>query len=179
MVYVVNLQRSQKLFTVLILNKRNPLKKVDKPHVEIFTDGACSGNPGMGGYGVILRCDRKEKEISGCSPLTTNNRMELTAVIKAIEALKMPCKVKVVTDSNYVVQGMTLWILQWLKNNWKNAQKKEVINRDLWEKLFHLSKLHEIEWVWIKGHGGHTENERCDKLARFEIKRCRKEMNKP
>jgi len=155
------------------------LKRVDKPSVEIFTDGACSGNAGIGGYGSVLKSIRKEKELSGCSPLTTNNRMELTAVIKALEALKIPCKVKVVTDSNYVVQGMTSWIVQWLKNGWKNAQKKEVINRDLWESLFHLSTIHEIEWVWIKGHSGYIENERCDKLARLEIKKCKKEMMKP
>jgi len=158
---------------------RNHFRGVDKPSVEIFTDGACSGNPGVGGYGVILRSNGKEKEISGCQPLTTNNRMELTAVIKALEALKRPCKVKVVTDSNYVVQGMASWIFQWLKNNWKNAQKKEVINRDLWERLFHLSRIHEIEWEWTKGHSGYAENERCDKLARFEIKKCRRVMNKP
>src|SRR3990170_5785210 len=126
------------------------LKGADIPSVEIFTDGACSGNPGVGGDGVVLRSNKKEKELSGCSYLTTNNRMELTAVIKAFEALKIPCKVKVVTDSNYVVQGMTSWIFQWLKTGWKNTQKKEVINRDLWERLLHLSKIHEIEWIWIK-----------------------------
>ncbi len=164
---------------MLTLSKGRQFKKIDKPYVEIFTDGACSGNPGVGGYGVILRFNRKEKELSGCNPLTTNNRMELTAVIKALEVLKMPCRAKVITDSNYVVQGMTSWIFQWLKNDWKNVQKKEVINRDLWEKLLLLSKIHEIEWVWIRGHGGYTENERCDKLARFEIKRCKRETNKP
>ncbi len=146
------------------------------PYVEIFTDGACSGNPGVGGYGVVLRSDRKEKELSGCSPMTTNNRMELTAVIKALEALKRPCRVKVVTDSNYVVLGMTSWIFRWVENNWKNAQKKEVINRDLWEKLLNLSSLHEIEWKWIKGHDGHPENESCDKIARTEIKKCKRKM---
>jgi ribonuclease HI len=164
---------------VLTSGKRYQLKRVDKPSVEMFTDGACSGNPGVGGYGVILRANRKEKELSGCSHLTTNNRMELTAVIKAFEALKMPCKVKVVTDSKYVVQGMTSWIFRWLRNDWKNAHKKEVINRDLWEKLFLLSNIHETEWVWIKGHSGYTENERCDKLARSEIEKCRREMNRP
>lgn len=156
------------------MSKRDQLKGADKPSVEIFTDGACSGNPGIGGYGVVLRSNKKEKELSGCSLLTTNNRMELTAVIKALEALKMPCEVKVVTDSNYVIQGMTSWIFQWLKTGWKNTQKKEVINRDLWERLLHLSKIHEIDWVWIKGHSGYSENERCDKLARLEIKRCKK-----
>jgi ribonuclease HI len=158
---------------------RNQFRGVGKPSVEIFTDGACSGNPGVGGYGVILRSNGKEKEISGCNPLTTNNRMELTAVIKAIEALKRPCKVKIVTDSKYVVQGMVLWIFRWIKNDWKNAQKKEVINRDLWERLYRLSMIHEIEWEWVKGHSGYAENERCDKLARFEIEKCQKSYHKP
>lgn len=152
------------------------MRKVEKPYVEIFSDGACSGNPGVGGYGVVLRSDRKEKELSGCDPVTTNNRMELTAVINALEALKRPCRVKVVTDSNYVVQGITSWIFRWLKNNWKNAQKKQVINRDLWERLLSLSSLHEIKWKWIKGHDGHPENERCDKIARREIKKCKRKM---
>jgi ribonuclease HI len=146
----------------------------EKPFVEIFTDGACSGNPGAGGFGVILRCEDLEKEISGCEPMTTNNRMELTAVIKALEALKKPCSVKLVTDSNYVVQGMTSWIFEWIKNNWKNSQKKQVLNRDLWEKLLLLSHLHDIRWEWIKGHNEHAENERCDKLARYAIRKCRK-----
>jgi ribonuclease HI len=155
------------------------VKRSQKPYVEIFTDGACSGNPGVGGYGVILRSGSKEKELSGCDPMTTNNRMELAAVIKALEALKRPCRVKVITDSNYVVQGMTSWIFRWLKNDWKNAQKQEVINRDLWVKLLRLSHLHEVEWKWIKGHDGYHENERCDKLARSEIKRCKKKMGNP
>jgi ribonuclease HI len=146
----------------------------EKPFVEIFTDGACSGNPGAGGFGVILRCEDREKEISGCEPMTTNNRMELTAVIKALEALKKPCSVKLVTDSNYVVQGMTSWIFQWMRNNWKNSQKKQVLNRDLWEKLLSLSHLHDIRWEWIKGHNEHAENERCDKLARYAIRKCSK-----
>lgn len=146
----------------------------EKPFVEIFTDGACSGNPGAGGFGVILRREDREKEISGCEPMTTNNRMELTAVIKALEALKKPCKVKLVTDSNYVVQGMTSWIFQWMRNNWKNSQKQQVLNRDLWEQLLSLSHLHDIRWVWIKGHNEHAENERCDKLARYALRKCRK-----
>lgn len=153
--------------------KISQLKIIKKPYVEIFADGACSGNPGAGGYGAVLRSGRKEKELFGCDPMTTNNRMELTAVIMALEVLKRPCRVKVFTDSNYVVQGMTSWIFRWLKNNWKNAQKQEVINRDLWERLLNLSSLHEIEWKWIKGHDGFPENERCDRIARREIKRCR------
>jgi len=150
------------------------IRKIEKTFVEIFTDGACSGNPGMGGYGVILRSREREKELSGCDPMTTNNRMELTAAIKGLEALKKPCRVKLVTDSNYVVQGMTSWIFRWVKNNWKNSQKQQVLNRDLWERLFDLSKLHDIQWIWVKGHNEHPENERCDKLARLAIKRCKK-----
>jgi ribonuclease HI len=155
------------------------MKKNEKPFIEIFTDGACSSNPGIGGYGAILKSGTREKEISGCNPMTTNNRMELTAVIKALEALKKPCKVRVVTDSNYVVQGITAWIFRWLKNNWKNSQKQNVVNQDLWERLLAISNLHEIKWVWIKGHIGHAENERCDKLARLAIKRCKKKSNPP
>jgi len=150
----------------------------EKPFVEIFADGACSGNPGAGGYGIILRSGDREKEFSGCEPMTTNNRMELTAVIKALEALKKKCDVRVVTDSNYVVQGMTTWITQWRKNNWKNSQKQQVMNKDLWLKLSDLSALHTIEWKWVRGHDGHIENERCDILARQAIKKCRK-MNDP
>ena len=150
------------------------MKEEKKPFVEVFTDGACSGNPGVGGYGAILRSGELEKELSGCEPMTTNNRMELTAVLKALEALKKPCRVKVVTDSNYVVKGMTSWINTWLKNNWKNSQKQDVVNRDLWEKLLRLSKGHEISWEWVKGHNDHAENERCDSLARLAIESCKK-----
>lgn len=149
------------------------MKKDEKPFVEVFADGACSGNPGVGGYGAILRSGGREKELSGSESLTTNNRMELTAVIKALEALKRPCRVKVVTDSNYIVQGMNLWILAWLQNNWKNSQKQQVANRDLWEKLWELSRFHEISWNWVKGHNAHAENERCDMLAKGAIKKCK------
>lgn len=152
------------------------MKREQRPFVEIFSDGACSGNPGVGGFGAILRSGEKEKVISGCDEMTTNNRMELTSVIAALEALKKPCRVMVTTDSTYVVKGMTEWIDGWIRNNWKNAQKKEVMNRDLWERLLTASASHEIEWVWIKGHNGHTENERCDKTAREEIKKCKKRM---
>jgi ribonuclease HI len=144
----------------------------EKPFIEIFTDGACSGNPGIGGYGVILRSGHREKELSGCDLMTTNNRMELTAVIKALEALKKPCNVKVVTDSNYVVKGMTLWIVQWRNNYWKNSQKQQVMNKDLWVKLSDLSAIHTVEWEWVRGHDGHAENERCDTLAKQAIKKC-------
>jgi len=138
--------------------------------VEIFTDGACSGNPGLGGYGAILKYGREIKEISGYERETTNNRMEMLAVIKALELLKRPCKIKVFTDSNYVVKGMTEWVTGWIERNWLNSQKKPVSNKDLWERLLKLSRLHQIEWKWIRGHHGHPENERCDQLAKNAIK---------
>ena len=147
-----------------------------KPYVEIFTDGACSGNPGIGGYGALLRSSGREKEISGSEPFTTNNRMELTAVIKALEALKKPCRVTITTDSNYVVKGITTWIHSWMKNHWKNSRKENVINRDLWERLFSLSQPHDISWQWIKSHKNHAENERCDKLAKGAIKKYQHDL---
>ncbi len=150
------------------------MKNIQKPLVEIYADGACSGNPGVGGFGAILKSGDKLREISGCDPATTNNRMELLGVISALEALKKPCRVRVTTDSTYVMKGMTEWIGGWLRNNWRNSQKKEVMNRDLWERLLRASEPHEIVWSWIKGHNGHIENERCDFLAREEIKRCKK-----
>lgn len=150
-----------------------------KPFVEVFTDGACSGNPGTGGYGVILRTRGQEKEISGYEPMSTNNRMELTAIIKGLEALKKPCRVLVVTDSNYAVKGMTQWLPKWLKTKWKNSQKKTVLNKDLWERLVELSRLHEIQWQWIKGHNAHNENERCDILARRAIEECKDHVQNP
>lgn len=143
-----------------------------KPFVEIFADGACSGNPGAGGYAAILRSDSREKELSGHDGMTTNNRMEMLAVISGLEALKRPCRVRVTTDSNYVVKGMNEWIAGWIKNDWRTAGKKEVLNRDLWERLLKAADPHEVEWVWIRGHNGHAENERCDLLARKEIKKC-------
>lgn len=150
------------------------IKKEEKPLVEIFCDGACSGNPGVGGYGALLRHGSKVKEISGCDPMTTNNRMEMMAAIAALEMLKKPCKVIVTTDSNYLVKGMTEWIGIWVKNRWKTSQKKDVSNRDLWERLLEISKKHEIKWIWIKGHNGHPENERCHEIAQESIKKCKK-----
>ena len=147
-----------------------------KPLVQIYADGACSGNRGVGGFGAILVSGDKVKEMSGCEALTTNNRMELLGVITALEALKKPCVVTVVTDSNYVVKGMTEWMRGWLRNNWINAQKKAVMNRDLWERLLKAAAPHEVTWVWIKGHSGHAENERCDRLATEAIKKCRQRM---
>ena len=149
-------------------------KKEEKPYVEIFCDGACSGNPGVGGFGAILRYGKKEKEISGCDPMTTNNRMEMFAAISALEGLKRPCRVTITTDSNYLVRGMTEWIKIWVKNKWKSSQKKEVLNRDLWERLLEAAKKHDIQWIWIKGHNGHPENERCHRMAQEAIKRCKK-----
>jgi ribonuclease HI len=143
----------------------------ESDRIEIYTDGACSGNPGPGGYGALLKYGGETKEISGFSPMTTNNRMELTAVIKALEMLKRPCLVRITTDSTYVVKGMTEWLPGWIKRNWKNAQKKPVANRDLWERLLALSRGHRIQWQWIKGHDGHPDNERCDRLAREAIER--------
>jgi ribonuclease HI len=137
--------------------------------VEIFSDGACLGNPGPGGYGVILRYGDSEREISGYSPETTNNRMELRAVIAGLEALKRPSQVRVVTDSNYVFKGITTWIHTWQRKNWLSSSKRPVLNRDLWERLLRASKPHTIDWQWIRGHAGHPENERCDRLARRAI----------
>jgi len=133
--------------------------------VEIFTDGACSGNPGKGGWGAILRFKDKVKELSGFEAETTNNRMELTAVIKALEALKFPCKVILTTDSLYVAKGITTWLPEWKMKGWRTANKKPVKNADLWQALDKLASAHEIEWLWVKGHTGHAENERCDELA--------------
>lgn len=142
--------------------------------VEIFSDGACSGNPGVGGWGAILRCGDKEKEVSGYEELTTNNRMEMTAAIAALECLKRPSEVLLVTDSQYLYKGMTEWLSGWVKKGWVNSRKEPVLNRDLWERLAALSKNHRITWVWVRGHNGHPENERCDQLARAAIEECRR-----
>lgn len=140
------------------------------PRVEIFTDGACSGNPGAGGWGVILRCRNTEKELSGGEEETTNNRMELTAVIEALSALKTRCNISLYTDSKYVMCGITEWLANWKKNGWHTANKKQPVkNVDLWQKLDELVQKQEIRWVWVKGHNGHAENERCDALARGEV----------
>jgi ribonuclease HI len=149
-------------------------KQNEMPSVQLYSDGACSGNPGVGGFGTILRSGEKNVELSGCEQLTTNNRMEMMAVIAGLEALKKPCKVKITTDSIYVLKGMTEWIKGWQRNNWKNSQRKDVLNRDLWERLLQATAVHQIEWEWIKGHNGHIENERCDLLAREAINKCRK-----
>jgi ribonuclease HI len=135
------------------------------PHVEIATDGACKGNPGPGGWGALIRMGTREKELSGGEPLTTNNRMELTAAISGLNALTKPCRVTLSTDSRYVMDGLTKWIHGWQRNGWKTADKKPVKNADLWQALLDAAKPHRIEWVWVKGHAGHPENERADRLA--------------
>jgi ribonuclease HI len=133
--------------------------------VHIFTDGACKGNPGPGGWGALLRISETEKELSGGEALTTNNRMELTAAIRGLQALKRPCRVLLTTDSRYVMDGLTKWIHGWLKNGWRTSDKKPVKNADLWQELLAASKPHRVEWKWVKGHAGHPDNERADKLA--------------
>ncbi|PLX82620.1 MAG: ribonuclease HI [Desulfuromonas sp.] len=141
--------------------------------VEIFSDGACSGNPGPGGWGTLLRFNGHEKELSGFAPETTNNRMELSGAIAGLAALKRPCQVRLTTDSEYVKKGITEWLPNWVRRGWKTSGKKPVANRDLWEELVKLSEKHQVEWCWVRGHTGHAENERCDELARDAILRGR------
>ena len=137
--------------------------------VEIFTDGACKGNPGPGGWGALLRFGKKERELWGGDAGTTNNRMEIMAVIQALEALKRPCRVRVTTDSQYVKRGVTEWMARWKRNGWRTADRKPVKNRDLWERLDKALSRHELQWHWVKGHAGHPENERADQLANMGI----------
>jgi ribonuclease HI len=143
------------------------------PQVEIFTDGACKGNPGPGGWGAILRSNGKERELSGGDSPTTNNRMELMAAIEALNALTKPCRVQLWTDSNYVRDGITKWIHGWRRNGWKTADKKPVKNTELWQALLEAAAPHRIEWHWVKGHAGHPENERADALACAEAEKRR------
>ena len=133
--------------------------------LEIFTDGACKGNPGPGGWGAVIRYGKHEKEISGGDPDTTNNRMELSATIQALKILIEPCEVKLHTDSRYVIDGITKWIHGWQRNGWKNGSKQPVSNIDLWHDLIEATARHQVEWIWVKGHNGHPENERADRLA--------------
>jgi ribonuclease HI len=133
--------------------------------VRIYTDGACKGNPGRGGWGALLRSGEHERELYGGEPSTTNNRMELTAVIRALEALKRPAEVEVYTDSEYVMKGITEWLAAWKRRGWKTADRKPVKNADLWRELDGLARQHEIRWHWVRGHAGHPENERADALA--------------
>jgi len=137
--------------------------------VQIFTDGACKGNPGPGGWGAILIYGEHTKELKGYSPKSTNNIMELTAVIEALKDLSRPCSIILTTDSNYVKDGITKWIHNWKKKDWKTSNKKDVKNKELWQKLDHESSRHQITWEWVKGHSGHIENERADTLANQAI----------
>ena len=146
-----------------------------KVKVELFTDGACSGNPGPGGWGAILRWRGVEKELFGGAADTTNNRMEMTAVIEGLKALKRPCQITVYTDSQYVQKGVTEWLSGWKARGWKTADKKPVKNIDLWQLLDEKIAGHTIEWRWVKGHAGHPENERADQLARDGVAEIRKE----
>lgn len=133
--------------------------------IDIYTDGACKGNPGVGGWGALLESGEHRREIFGGEPHTTNNRMELTAVIRALEALKRPSRVRLHTDSKYVQQGISSWIHQWKKRGWKTTDKKPVKNEDLWRELDEVAMKHEIEWIWVRGHAGHDGNEKADALA--------------
>ena len=145
------------------------MSETSKPHVVIYTDGACSGNPGPGGWGAILMSGTHRKEINGGEPETTNNRMELLAAINALEALKRPSKVELHTDSQYVKNGIGSWIHGWKRNGWRTADRKPVKNAELWQRLDTARLRHEVEWHWVKGHAGHPENERADELARQAI----------
>jgi ribonuclease HI len=147
--------------------------ELDENTVHLFTDGACSGNPGPGGWGVILRWRDQEKEMSGAEPETTNNRMELFAAIAGLEALKRPARVRIHTDSMYLKDGITKWIHGWKKNGWKTADKKPVKNVDLWQRLEAAIARHDVSWHWVRGHVGHPENERADEIARLAIRQMR------
>lgn len=143
--------------------------------VKIYTDGACKGNPGPGGWGALLHYKGHEKELSGGEQETTNNRMELMAVIRALESLKRPSEVLITTDSQYVMKGITEWIKNWKRNGWRTAAKKQVKNADLWQELDSFVKQHQVKWAWVKGHSGHAENERADDLANLGITKMRAE----
>lgn len=142
---------------------------MNPPQLIAFTDGACSGNPGPGGWGVLLRFGQHEKELCGGEPMTTNQRMELQAAIEALKALKKPSEITIYSDSKYVIDGITSWIFGWKKNGWKNAAKKPVANAELWKALDQLTQEHQVHWQWVKGHNGHEGNERADTLARQGI----------
>lgn len=169
-VYIFLLSQANKLAKKEKMSYNNKVRNFrrvsDIKKVEIFTDGACSGNPGPGGYGVILRFGEHVKELSGGEHETTNNRMELTGVIKGLAALKEPCEVTLTTDSKYVVDSVTKgWVYGWQKNGWVKSDKKPALNVDLWKELLPLLEKHKVTFVWVKGHAGHPENERCDQLA--------------
>ncbi len=146
----------------------------EMPEVDIYTDGACSGNPGPGGWGAILVASGKEKEVSGSDPSTTNNRMELTAAIEALKRLNVPCKVRLHSDSAYLVNAFLQdWLVSWKENGWKNSTKQIVSNLDLWQELDRLSRFHKITWIKVKGHAGHEYNTRCDAMAVLEVKKIK------
>ena len=147
------------------------------PVIEIFSDGSCLGNPGPGGWGVLLRWRGHEKELSGAEQETTNNRMELTAAIKALEAVRKPSSIILTTDSRYVIQGITEWLDGWVAKGWKTASKQPVKNQDLWQALHHAIQPHQIEWRWVKGHAGHDDNERVDQLARTAAQTAQANIN--
>jgi len=153
------------------MNEQRPANDPAMKQVDIFTDGACKGNPGPGGWAAILRMGAHEKELTGSEAATTNNRMEMTAILRGLTALKEPCAVTVHTDSRYVIDGMTQWIFGWQKRGWVNAAKKPVANEDLWRELIAAVRPHKVSWEWVKGHAGHPENERCDALASAEAAR--------
>jgi len=144
-----------------------------KAELELFTDGACSGNPGPGGWAAILRMPGHERTLSGGEASTTNNRMELMAAIAGLETLKRPCRVRLHTDSKYVLDGATKWIHGWKKNGWRTADRKPVKNVELWQRLDAARARHHVDWIWVRGHSGHPENERADQLARAEIDKFR------
>ncbi len=156
-------------------DQREPLRS----EVRIFTDGACQGNPGPGGWGALLGYGTHEKTLFGYAAHTTNNRMEMLAAIRALEALKRPCRVRVTTDSQYVKNGITQWIGQWKRRNWRKADGQAVLNVDLWQKLDALCGQHEVDWDWVKGHAGHPENETVDRLARESIQQGREGLLVP
>lgn len=147
--------------------------------VEIFTDGACKGNPGPGGWAALLRMGRHEKELAGAESDTTNNRMELTAAIRGLQALTEPCRVTLHSDSKYVLDGITKWVEGWKRRGWTNASKKPVRNADLWHELIEAAARHEVTWQWVRGHSGHPENERVDRLASDEADRIARESTHP
>jgi len=156
----------------------NELVTMSEDIVEMYTDGACKGNPGVGGWGALLQIMGKERELCGGEAHTTNNRMELLAAIRALEALKRPCRVVLHTDSKYVQQGISIWVHNWKQRGWKTSDKKPVKNEDLWRTLDELAKKHHVQWVWIKGHAGHDGNERADELANRGIEQLLNESMK-
>lgn len=158
-------EKSAALSAKELIDLMEEIAQEDADVVYLYTDGACKGNPGAGGWGVLLRYRQHEKELCGGEAQTTNNRMELTAVIEGLQALKKPCRVAVFTDAQYVHKGMSQWLAGWKKRGWKTASGQPVANRDLWEKLDTLAARHQIRWHWVKGHAGHAENERADALA--------------